>query len=238
MKNIFALLFFLISYSSIAQTFGKKIYGMTLKEIELEIFRDDSKYFIDDLINNFYESDSTFTKKELIYLYYGFTLIPTYKPYVWLSMENEIIRRNHEMQYLKAKTLADSLVGLAPISIMATEELSFSMGRTGDSIGAAFYRDKYEQLLSVLLNSGDGLSKETAWICVTLKDIEVITSVRRMQVTDRQKVKKGDYWYEKVTAFHQYEQKTFWFDITLIETYGKADIKEEPKKKKKKKKKD
>lgn len=233
MKKLLTILFVLIQLLSVGQDypFEEKIYDMTLQQMDVIINNEESGFYYDDLINKFYEGDSIMSKKELILTYYGFAIMPGYKPYLWLGLENSIIQNNDNRNFEKAKQLADSLVGMVPVSTMANEELSYSMGRTGDTTGAVFYRNQYEQLLSVILNSGDGKSKETAYMVIGMKDISVITQVKKMQVTKQKRIKRKNHVYEELTVFYKYKKQKIYFDITLIETLGVKSIQKKKKKK-------
>lgn len=233
MKKSILLVLITVCLNSFSQEypFEEKIYGMTLQQMDILINNEGSGYYYDDLINKFYEGDGVMTKKEMILTYYGFAILPGYKPYLWLDLENSIIKSNNEFQYEKAKELADSLVGMIPVSTMANEELSFALGKTKDTLGAAFYRNQYDQLIEVISNSGDGKSKETAYMVIGMKDISVITQINRMQVTKQKRIKKNNHVYEVLTVYHKHEKKKVYFDITLIETYGLKAIQKEKKKK-------
>ena len=231
MKKLFFFTVFLISLSAVGQQypFKEKIYNYTLQEIDILINNEDGGFYFDDILNKFFEGDSIMTKKELILTYYGFAIMPGYKPYIWLELENKIIQSNDDRKFKIAKELSDSLVGMIPVSTMANEELSYSCGRTGDSLAAIFYRNQYEQLLSVILNSGDGKSKETAYQVIGMKDISVITQVKKMQVTKQKRIKSKGHVYEVLTVFYKYEKQKIYFDITLIETYGLKAIQKKKK---------
>ena len=222
MKKIILSVLLSISLSAISQQypFKEKIYNYTLEDIDTLINNEDGGFYFDDILNKFYEGDSIMTEKELILTYYGFAIMPGYRPYIWLELENKIIQNNNDRKFELAKTLSDSLVGMIPVSTMANEELSYSCGRTGDSIGAAFYRKQYEQLLSIILNSRDGKSKETAYKVIGMKDISVITQRKKMQVTKQRRIKSKNHVYEVLTVFYKYKKQKIYFDITLIETYG------------------
>lgn len=209
--------------------FEEKIYGYTLKQMDIVINNEGGGYYYDDLLNKFFEGIAPMTKKELMLTYYGFALMPGYKPYLWLELENKIIQSNNDRQFSSAKTLADSLVGMVPVSIIANEELSYSMGRTQDSLGAKFYRKQYEQLLDIVLNSGDGKTKESAYQVIGMKDIYVITQRKKMQVTKQKRIKSNNHIYEVLTVFYKYKKQKIYFDITLIETLGVKSIQKKKK---------
>lgn len=210
--------------------FEEKIYGYTLQQMDSIINNEDGEYYYDDLLNKFYEGDSIMTTKEMLLTYYGFALMPGYKPYILLHIENKIIQRNNDRRFKEAKTLADSLVGMVPVSTMANEELSYAMGRTQDSLGSRFYRNQYQQLLNVILNSGDGKSEKTAYQVIGMKDISVITQVKKMQVTKQKRITSNNHIFEVLTVFYKYEIQNIYFDITLIETLGVKSIQKKKKK--------
>jgi|TARA_B100000795_G_scaffold95302_1_gene69881 hypothetical protein len=232
MKKLILIIPFLIPYLAISQEypFDEKIYGYTLQQMDILINNEDNGYYYDDLLNKFYEGDSVMTQKEMLLTYYGFALMPGYKPYIWLDLENKIIKSNNDRNFKAAKALADSLVGMIPVSTMANEELSYALGRTRDSIGSKFYRKQYQQLLNIIINSGDGKSKETAYKVIGMKDISVITQVKKMQVLKQKRTKSKNHVFEVLTVFYKYEQQKIYFDITLIETLGLKSIQKKKKK--------
>jgi hypothetical protein len=231
MKKLIFLFSFLFNLPAFCQQypFNEKIYNYTLQEMDILINNEDGGYYFDDILNKFYEGDSLMTQKELILTYYGFAIMPGYKPYISLELENKIIQKNNDRNFTAAKTLSDSLVGMIPVSTMANEELSYACGRTGDSLGAIFYKNQYEQLLSIILNSGDGKTKKTAYKVIGMKDISVITQIKKMQVTKQKRIKRNDHVYEVLTVFYQYKKQKIYFDITLIETYGLKAIQKKKK---------
>jgi len=232
MKKIITIIIFMIPSLGINQDypFEEKIYGYTLQQMDSIINNEDGEYYYDDLLNKFYEGDSIMTTKEMLLTYYGFALMPGYKPYILLHIENKIIQRNNDRRFKEAKTLADSLVGMVPVSTMANEELSYAMGRTQDSLGSRFYRNQYQQLLNVILNSGDGKSEKTAYQVIGMKDISVITQVKKMQVTKQKRITSNNHIFEVLTVFYKYEIQNIYFDITLIETLGVKSIQKKKKK--------
>ena len=219
MKKLLNLLLILCSFISHAQSgyqFKKKIFGYTLDQITLMTDDGDSKLYIDDLLYKMFNPDSTVSDFELAMGYYGFVLQPDYNPDKYIGLEMKVMALNDNLNWLKAKRYADSLITNYPTCLMGHVELSYAFNRLQDTVQAALYRRIYERLADMIFQTGDGMSMETAYIVTGYKDIEVLTQIMRMRIKKRKTKIKKKSTFEIVTVYKNFEKMDVYFDTSLI----------------------
>tara|TARA_Y100000739_G_scaffold224683_1_gene229486 strand:- start:147 stop:821 length:675 start_codon:yes stop_codon:yes gene_type:complete len=212
----FLILWSYISVSQSGYTFKKKIFGYTLDQITLMTDDGDSKLYIDDLLYKMFNPDSTVSDFELAMGYYGFVLQPDYKPDKYIGLELQVMALNNNHRWKKARRYADSLVTNYPTCLMGHVELSYAYNSLQDTLQAALYRRIYERLGNMILQTGDGLSLETAYLVTGYKDIEVLTQMMRMNIKKRKTKTKKKATFEIVTVFKNFKQTNIYFDTSLI----------------------
>ena len=216
MLIIFPILYSFISFGQSGYHFKKKIFGYTLDQITLMTDDGDSKLYIDDLLYKMFNPDSTVSDFELAMGYYGFVLQPDYKPDKYIGLELQVMALNSNHNWVKAKKYADSLITNYPTCLMGHVELSYALNSLQDTIQAALYRRIYERLSTMIFQTGDGLSMETAYIVTGYKDIEVLTQLMRMRIKARKTKTKKKSTFEIVTVYKNFEKMNVYFDTSLI----------------------
>lgn len=219
MKKTLISSLILWSFISVCQSgysFKKKIFGYTLDQITLMTDDGDSKLYIDDLLYKMFNPDSTVSDFELAMGYYGYVLQPDYKPDKYIGLEMQVMELNNHHHWEKAKRFADSLITNYPTCLMGHVELSYAFNSLQDTLQAASYRRIYERLGNMIFQTGDGLSRKTAYLVTGYKDIEVLTQMMRMQIKKRKTRTKKKSTFEIVTVFKNFEKKNVYFDTSLI----------------------
>lgn len=199
--------------------FKKKIFGYTLDEITLITNDADSTFYIDDMILKIFRPDTSVTDFELAMGYYGFVLQPNYHPDKFIGLELRVMRLNDNHEWKQAMKAADTLVNNYPTCLMGHVEISYAYNSLQDTAKAAQYRKIYERLGEMIFKTGDGKSMETAYIVTGLKDIEVLTQLKRMQIKKRKTKTKKKHTYEVVTVYKNFKQMDLYFDTSLIEEF-------------------
>lgn len=222
MKKLLIVILSTYSLLSAAQggyNFTKKIFGHTLDEITLITNDADSTFYIDDLILKIFRPDTSVSDFELAMGYYGFVLQPDYHPDKFIGLELKVMRLNDDHQWKLAKKFADSLVTNYPTCLMGHVELSYAYNSLQDTIRAAQHRLIYERLGNMIFKSGDGTSMETAYIVTGLKDIEVLTQLKRMKIKKRKTKTKKKQTFEIVRVYKDFKEMDVYFDTSLLEEF-------------------
>ena len=222
MKRIFIVI--LVVYTALAKAqggydFKKMIYGHTLDEITLITNDGESPLYIDDLILKMFRPDTSVSDYELAMGYYGFVLQPDYHPDKFIGLELQVMRLNDDHQWKQAMKFADSLVTNYPTCLMGHVELSYAYNSLQDTIRAAQHRLIYERLGEMIFKTGNGTSMDSAYIVTGLKDIEVLTQLKRMRIKKRKRKTKKKHTYEIVTVFKDFKEMEIYFDISLMEQF-------------------
>jgi len=110
----------------------------------------------DKLIERFRNSDSTLTIEDFKLIYYGYQTTSVY-----YSKDNEFKEElikplNRSGQYKQVIELADSILLVNPVSIVAHFEKAFACAQLGQKELEAFHRRRYIILCNVIKLSGDG----------------------------------------------------------------------------------
>lgn len=197
-----------------------KIHEWNTQIIEQTVTDQMHRFNFEGLYKRFMDNPKSLSRKELNFLYYGYPFTDYYNPVLQVGLETEMIFLNDSVKYTKAKIIGDSLFKKFPISVLGFEELMFTYSKLGDTTRASYFKVRYEKLLEVLKSSGDGKSKETAYIVTSLKDIYVITQTERMLLLKRKEKQKGNQYFIQAVVFVDGKKQKVWFNTSLIQHYG------------------
>lgn len=142
-------------------------------DIEKSIRDFDSQYYYPRLMNRYLGGDTTFTDKELTYLYYGYTYQEDYDPYRDIKYHTSDI---DELYNKEDHTVAecDTIIKYAklvlddfPFEFRQMNMLSYAYSKKGEAQKSAFWNSRMRRLLNVILHTGDGINPETAWYVIS-----------------------------------------------------------------------
>ena len=108
------------------------------------------------LIERFTNSDSTLTIEDFKLIYYGYQLSPSYYSKENEFKENLIKPLNRSGQYNQVLELADSILLVNPVSVVAHFEKAFACARLGKTDLEAYHQKRYILLCNVIKTSGNG----------------------------------------------------------------------------------
>ena len=157
MKYILYLLIF-FSFPGLAQQ-------LDFEKIKLRSAKD-----FNQLSSRFSKADTSLTLEDIQVLYYGFAFQPAYDPEVFIPIENRIRDLNSSGKPSEAISLADSLLAVYPVSIVALFEKSYASAFLQRAEEEFLSNRKYKALLRTILNSGDGLTAESAYVVISPND--------------------------------------------------------------------
>lgn len=226
----FALIFVL---TSLTVEKNYKIKNLTLKQIELNIFNEDHKYYYDDLIFEFERGD-TMNMEQLMHVYYGAALMRNYHPFQLMAFENDLIKLSDQRQFEKVVKLSDSLLMMRATSLIGCLEHAHSLRKTEDTTLSKVYSNRFRQLKKVIMNSGDGKTPETAFWVTSPKDIDPVIQHKGYFTKSYKDILVNDMMYRRYIYFDKLGKKNkLYFNIDIPMNLG-LDIEKEKRKKKKK----
>lgn len=197
-----------------------KIHQWNTTQIENTVLDPMHLFYFDALHKKFENDPNSLSKKEAFFFYFGYPFTGYYNPILQLEYETKIIYANDSLKYTEAKILGDSLFKKYPISILGYEELMFASSKLGDTIKASYFKKRYERLLEVLVSSGDGKSRETAYVVTSLKDIYVITQTEQMLLLNRKEKEYDNQTFVLAKVYLNGKKQKIWFNTSLITYYG------------------
>lgn len=108
------------------------------------------------LVERLNASDTTLSIEDFQLIYYGYQTTPNYYSKDNEFKENLIKPLNRSGQYKQVLELADSILLVNPVSIIAHFEKSFACAQLGQKDLEAFHRKRYILLCNVIKLSGNG----------------------------------------------------------------------------------
>lgn len=140
-------------------------------EIKKKITPKDSKFYYPKLIEKYNQSDTSLTIEEKRALYYGFINSSKYSPYGSRDLTDKIstILNNYSIEkedYEKIVEYSDLLLEENPFNINAINYMLYAYKQLENSSDAIKTTIKLQIINDAILSSGDGLTKETAYIVI------------------------------------------------------------------------
>lgn len=168
-KNLSILL--IISLTLIVNVLGQQfVTDPDMKLIRKNTTSKKKSTFYPVLLDRFKKNDTTITLDEYKHLYYG----AVYQSNFYKganSRRNEILRLIEQDKLNQALIYCDSIMTIQPISCQSIKlkiDILKKMGEDKDQI--AIYEKKYQMFMSVIGNSGNGLTKNTAFVVIYVAD--------------------------------------------------------------------
>lgn len=163
----------LATAAAVAQAQEAKYTIPDFGEIEKAIRDFDSQYYYPRMMARYLDGDTTFTDKELTYLYYGYTYQEDYDPYrdiKYHTIDIDDIYNKETHTAAECDTIikyAELVLDDFPFEFRQMNMLSYAYSQKGDTRKAAFWNNRMRRLLNVILNTGDGTKPETAWYVIS-----------------------------------------------------------------------
>ena len=154
--------------------YGQKISNVDFDEIKFEIQNSQSNYYYPLLIERFLDFDTSFTETEFRYIYYGSIYSDYYSPYRTSDNEKRFIEKFNQKKFEEAITYGNEVLKENPVNLRFLFRMFICYQELHDITTAYQYASMYYPLLNVILHSGDGRSKQTAFVVVSVSDEYVI----------------------------------------------------------------
>jgi hypothetical protein len=173
MKNIACLFLTLLLISGVTAQ-DRKFSPPDYKKISKVISRAGSPFSYSELSRRLSVNDTTLTVSDYHYLYYGSTLQPGFNPDVQHPLADSItLIMNKEglnkTDYAKIIQLGIRLLGEQPFELRMLDPLIYAYRMTGNNDMAARLEVRFGRIIETIFNSGDGLTKKTAFHVISTR---------------------------------------------------------------------
>lgn len=191
MRKAVKILLVLVLFFPSAYSQSQDIRPVNFRKIKKEIKKKRSPYYYPNLYKRYLELDTSLNVEEFRHLYYGFTFRDDYYPYSTPALQDSLISYLQRPEPLQAEMevagrLAGELLRNNPFRLRETfiAAVSYEMG--GRPEMSAIYFDFFEKQVEAIMSSGDGLSAETAFVVIYVRDEYEILEVLGLSFGGRQ----------------------------------------------------
>jgi tetratricopeptide (TPR) repeat protein len=162
---IISVLFALVASQASAQ----RISRIDFDSVRTETSKAGSRYYFPTLLTRFQATDTTLTRQDYTYLYYGQVFTAQYAPYGG-GKQDDFRALYNKQQYAEAIPLGEKLLANAPLDLNMLFKLLVCYHMLGDRTHAKQYARRYYSLLNAIMASGDGKSAATAYVVAVVHD--------------------------------------------------------------------
>ena len=143
-----------------------------------------------DLIKRLQASDTTLTIEDFKLIYYGYQVMPAYYSKDNAFKEDLIKPLNRAAQYKQAIELADSILLINPVSIVAHFEKAYACAQLGMKDSEAFHSKRYIIFCNIIKQSGNG-STASPYFCNSTNDAIEFLAFRGFTAINDRKTEAG-----------------------------------------------
>lgn len=177
----------------------------------------DTKSDYPKLLTRFQDGDTTLYDFEIRTLYYGYIFQKDFKAN-WVSKDRKRINDIFENEGELSMKELDEVVRFTsaalkefPFSTTDLKYLGYAHYQKGDTIQSLKCLSKIDMILSVILTSGDGRSKESAWHIISPEHEYALLNAMGFDIKD-QSLTSDQFDYIRVSE-NPYETKGFYFNV-------------------------
>jgi len=171
--------------------FSQKFSNIDYSLVETETKDPHSEFYYPYLTKRLLKNDTTLTRKEYQYLYFGNVYIKNYNPYGQSDLEKEFHEIYKNEQYTEAIPVGKRVLAENPVNINVTFKMLVCYHILEIRGTARIYAKKYFSMLDAIYNSGDGKSIETAYVVIKVDDEYQILSDLELQSLGQALLMKG-----------------------------------------------
>ncbi len=205
---------FLIAVALLAaagKTQAQRISKVDFNVIDEAVKTSKSRYHYPKLFSRYKANDTTLSKVDYKYLYYGQPVMPGYQPYSRNPRKQELNHALEQNNYARVITLGKEILAAKPFDINTVFGMVAGYTNLNDPQGKQ-WDYKFRRLVDVILDSGDGLSRETAYVVTDPADEFIITGILGLEVV-KQTVVDNKYDLLQVAQPNEYNLKELYFNI-------------------------
>jgi hypothetical protein len=179
MKQIVVCAFLILGVINSSYSQNVKYQKPDYDQIKEVIQDSSSSFYYPQLMERFELADTTLTDEDYYHLYYGYLFQEDYKPYMISTEEKELIpyyqsKNLKEKDYNKIIKLATSAISKFPFDLRQMNFLAFVYHLKGDETMAMQTANKFNNIVRVILSSGDGKTCKTGYHVISVSHEYVI----------------------------------------------------------------
>lgn len=195
------------------------IQPVKFKKIRKEIKKKKSEFYYPGLFRRYIELDTSLTVKDFRYLYYGFSFQKAYDPYGTPRLRDSLITYLQRPEPLRAEMevaarLAGELLRENPFRLRETFIAAVSYEMAGNPKMSSVYFDFFGKQVEAIMSSGDGLTKQSAFVVIHIPDEYEILEVLGFRSGGRQEL--VDTWDVIYLEENAYGIETLYFDVSRM----------------------
>ena len=201
-----------------------EIEPLNYKKLKKEIRKKKSSFYYPALYQRYMDLDTTLTATEFRYLYYGFSFQDDYQPYGVPVLRDSLIsylQRPEPMQQEieVAAKIAGELLRESPFRLRETFIAAVAFEMSGNTRMSTIYFQFFERQVEAIMSSGDGLTKESAFVIIYIPDEYEILEVLGFIFSGSQSLIDGNYDLLKVEE-NQFGVTEIFFDVNRLIDVG------------------
>jgi len=171
-----------------------------------------SRYHYPKLFERYKRNDTTLSKVDYKYLYYGQPAVAGYQPYVKNPKKKELNAALQQNDHSKAIALGKEILATKPFDVNTVFGMVAGYSQMKNDAEAKLWDYKFRRLVDVILDSGDGLKKETAYVVTDAGDEFIVTGILGLDVV-KQTVVDGKYDLLEIAYPNEFNIKQLYFNI-------------------------
>ncbi|MBR4391922.1 MAG: DUF4919 domain-containing protein [Bacteroidales bacterium] len=201
---------------------GTAFNAIDYKQIKKAVNDKDSEFYYPELLRRFDAADTTLTREQAYYFYYGTATLPDYNPYKFENYEevNKALSgdNNTEEHWQKAALAIEKQLHSDPTNLRfhVYKQMAYSYvyGKESQEYRDAVFQVK--TLLSAIMASGDGRSKETAFHVISVTDEYGLMDILGVSLKMQSLINDKDQSYDLMELKeNEYGLESLYFNTTV-----------------------
>jgi len=174
-KKLFITLICLFVFSGLVLAQDQEIRPIKFKKLKKEIRKQRSPFYYPALFQRYLDLDTSLTSEDFRYLYYGFTFQDAYAPYGIPALQDSLIsylsrQELFRAEYEVAARIGGKLLQESPFRLRETFITAVAYEMAGNGKMSSIYFNFFEKQVDAIMSSGDGLSANTAFVVIYIRD--------------------------------------------------------------------
>lgn len=185
MKPLIVLFFFALFGTIRAQEPNVQVLSVDFEEVGLQISNPKSPYYYPGLWKKFINLDTNVGKEEAYYLYYGFVFHKKYNPYFASPLESSFYESVNEGNFREAINLGQKILKTEKLNLRILLHMISACRKAENHDLAQKYQKWFTLMMNAIYGSGDGQSRETAFVIIQVADEYAMLDLNQQQMVNQ-----------------------------------------------------